>query len=41
MSIHHDSIVYYIVFQMNLGGAKDRPLPTDIWNEVQTKMGWH
>jgi len=23
---------------MNLGGAKDRPPPSDIWKTVQTKM---
>ena len=26
------------LLQMNLGGAKDRPLPSDIWKEVQGKL---
>lgn len=29
---------YFTSIQMNLGGAKDRPLPSDIWKEVQGKL---
>jgi len=42
LCIKPDKTVLYswaiIPSKMNLGGAKDRPLPKDIWAEVQKKL---
>ena len=32
------SLSHLVPFQMNVGGASDRPVPADIWTIVQLKM---
>lgn len=36
--IYDINLIYFFVLQMNIGGASDRPVPTEIWQAVMQKM---